>query len=81
MSKFWTKKCKTGKPGSNFMYLPIFEKFFLVSHVFMSILMQVSAQNYNQSILTAQKNLIIESLCEIYPLLEGNTKEFNLSIP
>jgi hypothetical protein len=47
----------------------------------MSILMQVSAQNYNQSILTAQKNLIIESLCEIYPLLEGNTKEFNLGIP
>jgi hypothetical protein len=47
----------------------------------MSIIIQVSAQNYKQSILTAQKNLIIESPCEIYPLLEGNTTEFNLSIP
>jgi hypothetical protein len=28
MSKFWTKKCKTGKPGSNFMYLPRFDKYF-----------------------------------------------------
>ena len=45
--QFLTKEHKTGKTGTNFMYMLQFDKvfFFIISHGFMSFLKHVSAQN------------------------------------
>ena len=62
LHKFWTNERKTGedkKTGINFMYLLQFNK---VSHVFMSFLPHISAQNFQSVHLIAQKNPLLESL-------------------
>ena len=45
------------------MFLAHSGKVFQVSYFFMAILAHVSAQNFNQKILSAQKNSLLESLC------------------
>ena len=61
---YWTQnKFKT---GTNFMYVSQFDIWVcLVLHVLMSFLTHVSAQNFTQSFLIAQKNLLLESLLEL----------------
>ena len=46
LRKFWTNEPKTGKTGTNFMYFSQFDQICVVSHVFMSVLLHVSAQNF-----------------------------------
>ena len=45
-AQIWTNERKTRKTGTNFIYLSQFDQAFLVSHVFMSFLTHVSAQNF-----------------------------------
>ena len=44
------------------MYMSQFDKVFLVLHVFLSMLTHMSVQTFNQRILTAEKNLLLECL-------------------
>ena len=64
LRKFWTKECKTGKTGTIFMCLSQLDKVFLVSHVFMSFLRHVSAQDFQSAHFDCAKKLLLESLVQ-----------------
>ena len=52
---FWTKLRKTGKTGTNFMYLSQFDKVFLVSHDYMSFLTHISVKNFQSELFDCTK--------------------------
>ena len=73
LRNFWTKECKTGINDTKFMYfLAIWNVFFFLVYMFLChFYLMFLHQIFNQSILIAQRNLLLESL-----LLRGNSNRF-----
>ena len=63
MLKLWSSERETGKSGTNFMYLSKFTKTCFVSHVFMTILMHVSAlKKLSEQFDYAKELLVVEDI-------------------
>ena len=63
MLKIWTSERETGKSGPNFMYLSKIFKTCFVSHIYMSILMHVSAlKKLSEQFEYAKELLVVEDI-------------------